>query len=275
MMKAIARASPRRAAHVFTAANIAFLGADIGLAHRANDFARPVEWAPIVFSALATMLLLPGALGARHRLVPALDLVAGWGAVAVGVIGMVLHLQSGFFAAQTIHNLVYSAPFVAPLSYVGVGLLILLLRSRDAEEPSLGPWILVLSLGGFVGNFALSVLDHAQNGFFHPTEWIPAISAAFAIGFLLVRLARPDAMSLRACLGVMLVQVVVGVAGLVLHVAADLQRSAAPMVDRFVFGAPPFAPMLFADMALLAAIGLWASAHGTPHVDASLPHMPP
>ncbi len=257
-MKLLAGVTPQRAARVFAVSNIAFLGVDIALAHLANAFARPVEWAPIIFSLLATLLLLPGALGARHRLVPALDLCAGWGAIGVGITGMVLHLQSGFFARQTLHDLVYSAPFVAPISYVGVGLLVLLLRSEDAQAPSFGSWLLVLALGGFAGNFALSLLDHAQNGFFHVTEWIPVASAAMAIGFLVVNLARPDAMPQRACFVVMAGQVVVGLAGLALHVSADLHRGAASKLDRFVFGAPAFAPMLFADMALLAAIGLWA-----------------
>jgi hypothetical protein len=260
-MKLLARVTPERAARVFAVSNIAFLGVDIALAHMANAFERPAEWAPIVFSAVATLLLVPGALGSRHRFVSTLDLLAGWGAIALGVIGMVLHLQSGFFAEQTLHDLVYSAPFVAPISYVGVGLLVLLLRSKDAQEPAFGSWLLLLALGGFVGNFVLSVLDHAQNGFFHVTEWIPVASAAMAIGFLVVTLARPDAMPQRVCLAVMAAQVLVGLGGFALHVSADFHKAAAATLDRFVFGAPPFAPMLFADLALLAAIGLWA---GTP-----------
>ncbi|MDB4997402.1 MAG: hypothetical protein JWM74_4834 [Myxococcaceae bacterium] len=259
-MKLLARATPRRAAHVFAVMNIAFLGVDIALAHLTNDFARKVEWAPIVFSAGATLLLVPGALGARHRLVPVLDLVVGWSAIVLGVVGMVLHLGSGFFADQTLHNLVYSAPFVAPVSYVGVGLLIVLLRSPDAEGPTLGPWLLVLALGGFVGNFALSLLDHAQNGFFHATEWIPVAAAAFAIGFLIVALARPEALPLRLTVGVMAIEIVVGLTGFALHVVANLARPATTALDRFVFGAPAFAPMLFADLALLAAIGLWSQS---------------
>jgi hypothetical protein len=259
-MKLLARVTPRRAAHVFALANIAFLGVDISLAHMENAFARRVEWAPIVFSAVATLLLLPSALGKSHRIVTVLDHVTGWGAIAVGVLGMVFHLESAFFARQTLHNLVYSAPFIAPLSYVGVGLLILLLRSEDAKGPTLGPWLLVLSLGGFVGNFALSLLDHAQNGFFHPTEWIPVAAAAFAIGFLVVILAKPGAIPQRVGFAIMAAQVAVGLGGFALHVAADLRGSAVALLDRFVFGAPPFAPMLFADLALLASIGLWASA---------------
>jgi hypothetical protein len=257
-MKLFERATPAAAARVFAVSNVAFLGVDIALAHLANAFAHPAEWAPIVFSVVATLLLVPGALGKRGRVATSLELVAGWGAIVVGVVGMVFHLESGFFGAQTLHNLVYSAPFVAPLSYVGVGLLVLLLRSEEADKASLGPWLLLLALGGFIGNYGLSVLDHAQNGFFHATEWIPVASAALAIGILAVTLATRDARVRTACLAIMGVQVVIGVAGFVLHVTADLNRPAADALDRFVFGAPAFAPLLFADLAALAAIGLWA-----------------
>lgn len=274
MKKLLARVTPLRAARAFALSNIAFLGVDIALAHQANAFARRVEWAPIVFSAVATLLLAPGALGSRHRAVGLLELVVGWGSIMVGVIGMVLHLQSGFFAEQTLKNLVYSAPFVAPISYVGVGLLVLLLRSEEARGPAFGSWLLVLALGGFVGNFALSVLDHAQNGFFHATEWIPVAAAAYAIGFLLVALLKPGAISQRLLFGMLAVQVVVGLAGFLLHVVADLARPASSLLDRFVFGAPAFAPMLFADLALLAAIGLWArSALGSLDTDELQPAL--
>ncbi|MDB4945924.1 MAG: hypothetical protein JWP97_5458 [Labilithrix sp.] len=258
-MTMLSRVTPWRAAQLFAASNVAFLGVDIALAHLANDFARRAEWAPLYFSFAATLLLLPGALGFADRLAPTLDRIAGYGSIAVGTVGMIYHLQSGFFAAQTLHDLVYSAPFVAPVAYVGVGLLIVLLRSAEASQPTFGPWLIVLALGGFIGNFALSLLDHAQNGFFHVTEWIPVASAAFAIGFLVVALASPGAIPLRVQLVVMAMQVAVGMAGFVLHVLADVHRPAAAVVDRFVFGAPAFAPMLFADLATLGAIGLWAS----------------
>jgi hypothetical protein len=58
--------------------------------------------------------------------------------------------------------------------------------------------------------------------------------------------------------GILGLQVVVGVVGFALHVIADLGRRALPFGQRFVFGAPTFAPLLFVDLALLAALGLWA-----------------
>jgi hypothetical protein len=60
-------------------------------------------------------------------------------------------------------------------------------------------------------------------------------------------------------------EVVVGLVGFVLHAVSDLRRPAAGaasagLLDRFVFGAPAFAPLLFADLAALAAIAVWATA---------------
>lgn len=256
--------TPARAVRLFVAANIGFLGLDIAIAHLANDFARRQEWTPVVFSAVGTLLLLPGALGAKQTLFRQVDRFVAVGAIAVGLLGMLLHLRSGFFDERTLHQLVYSAPFVAPLAYVGVGLLLVLVHSDDVATPRFGWWVVLLALAGFVGNFALSLLDHAQNGFFRATEWIPVGAAAYAIGFLGVALAEAPKTStafVRLCLLVMGLEMLVGVLGAALHVNANLHESVmSTMRDKFVFGAPAFAPLLFANLALLAMIGLWAVA---------------
>jgi hypothetical protein len=53
--------------------------------------------------------------------------------------------------------------------------------------------ILLLALG----NLGLSLLEHAQNGFFQWTEWIPVAAGAFGTSFLLVAWVRPDPGLLR------------------------------------------------------------------------------
>jgi hypothetical protein len=251
--------TPARAVDWFVVSNLAFLGLDILVAHQENGFARRAEWAPVAFSGLATLALLPMALGAKSNTWRSVDRAVGAASVAVGVIGMVLHLRSAFFDEQTIGNLVYSAPFLAPLAYVGVGLLLLMARMEAPDSPAFGAWVTLLALGGFVGNFGMALLDHAQNGLFHWTEWIPVISAALACGFLAVALVRPERSFLRIGHAVLALQIVVGVLGFVLHVTADLCHVTLPFAERFVFGAPAFAPLLFADLAALAGIGLWAT----------------
>jgi hypothetical protein len=236
------------------------LGLDIVIAHTQNHFREPLEWTPVVFSFAASALLLPMVAGARAWWCRPVEVAVGGASVVVGALGMILHLRSAFFVERTLHNLVYSAPFLAPLAYVGVGLLLLLVRLEPVGSPALGAWILLLTLGGFVGNFGLSLLDHAANGFFRWTEWIPVFASAIASGFLLIALLRKEPGFGRFVAGVLVAQAVVGTLGFGLHVAADVRRPTALIADRFIYGAPMFAPLLFANLAALGLLGLWAGA---------------
>jgi hypothetical protein len=257
------KATPERCVEWFVVANIAFLGCDIALAHAANAFAQPAEWAPIGFSIIATLLLMPMALGRSGSFWRAIERAMGTGAIVVGVAGLGFHLRSAFFEQQTLHNLVYSAPFVAPLAYVGVGLLLLLVRAQPAGSRELAWWLVLLALGGFIGNLGLSLLDHAQNAFFHWTEWIPVVAAAFGASFLFVVCCQPDAAIVRATRVVLAVEASVGVLGFALHLTADLHWPRVHGVDGLLFAAPAFAPLLFTDLAALGAIALWATTRAT------------
>ncbi len=244
---------------LFAAANLAFLSIDILLAHAVNRFAHPAEWVPVYFGGVV-LLLLPALALRNHRgpLGRLPGLVVGGASVLLGVAGLLFHLNSRFFEENTLRSLVYSAPFAAPLAYTGVGCLLLLDRLEPDDSPDWGPWVVLLALGGFVGNFALSLCDHAQNGFHNPLEWVPVVAAAFAVGFLLVAVQRAcDSGYLKVCLAVMAVQAAVGVWGSVLHVGADFFGPAPSLRENILNGAPPFAPLLFANLAVLAGIGLW------------------
>lgn len=255
------------AVELFAAANFGFLALDIFLAHSVNAFERWEEWIPFAFSLLAAPLLLVSLLAGgaapaarAGRGARALGMAVGGAAIAVGVAGLLLHLDSAFFARQTLRNLVYTAPFAAPLAYAGLGLLVLL--DRLVDDPSeWARWVVLLALGGFAGNVALSLADHAQNGFFRRSEWIGVAAAAFAVGFLASAVLFPgDRRFARACLALMAGETGVGVLGFLLHLQANLARSGRSLWERFLYGAPVFAPLLFVNLALLAAIGLWRLA---------------
>ncbi len=245
---------------IFAFGNLSFLAVDIYLAHRVNDFAHPAEWIPVYFSATVPLLLIPGIFKRQHndRLSRKAGLAVGISSILVGLAGFLLHLDGSFFHAQTLKTLVYTAPFAAPLSYTGVGLLLLLNRMEPDGSPAWGPWVTFLAMCGFVGNLALSLCDHAQNGFFEKTEWIWVIAAAFAVSFLLVAIVRQLDRRLHcACVLVMGLQMLVGVLGFVLHATADIHGPADSIRDNFIYGAPVFAPLLFANLAILALLGLW------------------
>ena len=253
---------PRAWVELFATANLAFLAADIFVAHSYNSFAHSAEWVPLVFS-LSAPLILVIAMVAMRSPEPLPDGVArwfglavGWVSVAIGVAGLVFHLRDTFFLEQTIKNLVYTAPFVAPLSYTGIGLLFIL--DRMVKPPQeWAHWVVFLALGGFIGNFILCLTDHAQNGFFDRREWIGVATSAFAVGFLLALQVDQSSRFLHLCRGVLLLQIGVGLLGSYYHLAGLLGGGTGSLWEGIVYGAPVFAPLLFPNLALLALIGLW------------------
>jgi hypothetical protein len=185
-------------------------------------------------------------------------MLVGGTAGLLGITGLVLHLESQFFQQWTLASLVYAAPFAAPLAYTGLGSLLLMNRMVADKETEWAQWVIFFAFGGFVGNFIFSLTDHAQNGFFHRTEWIPVISSAVAVGFLIVPLVmKTDRTFLKVCGLIMLAQMAVGALGFGFHALADWHKTGEKIFHRIVHGAPIFAPTLFCDLAVLALIGLW------------------
>ncbi len=264
---------------VFIALNFSFLALDIFVAHSVNAFRNPAEWIPLGYTLAAAVAILVNlsvsspvrgmigrgahAAGAGVRSFRAgsgwwTGVVVGSLGVAVGVAGMLWHLRSNFFQEMTLRSLVYSAPFVAPLAFTGLGLVLLANRLVPVRSLEWGQWVLVLAWGGFGGNFLLSLLDHAQNGFFYAAEWAPVIVAALVMGWLLVPIFLPTPpLFLRLTLGLLGVAGITGVVGFVLHVYPAVTDSVATLRERIIYGAPIFAPLLFPNLALLAGIGVW------------------
>lgn len=263
--------SPRMWVELFALVNLGGLAPDLFLAHSTNFFRHPAEYIPLVFSLVSPLLLLPAVvLLARGQLSPwrTLGFVVGWGSVVIGIVGLVLHLQSQFFQRWTLASLVYAAPFAAPLAYTGIGLLLIMNRMVEFDAPEWPLWVIFLALGGFVGNFIFSVTDHAQNGFYHHSEWIPVASSALAVGFMILPLIiKVDRRFLRRCAILMLLQAAVGILGFGLHLHADIHGVGPTLFDRIIYGAPIFAPMLFPDLVLLACIGLWVLYQRSPITD--------
>jgi len=254
----------------FVCVNLAFLTFDIYLAHSVNDFRRTAEYIPLYFSAVAPAVLIVG-LVARLRLAAggkrasfwrvvwnSAGYLVGGSAIVVGLAGVLLHLDSAFFAERTIRSLTYSAPFAAPLAYAGLGFLLLLNRMVDSESREWAQWVLFMTLGGFIGNFIFSLTDHASNGFFDRVEWVPVVASAFAVGFLVTPfLLHVSANFYLVCSGVLLLEAAVGVWGFILHAENNLHGPSVHAFSNFINGAPPLAPMLFPNLVVLGLIASW------------------
>jgi hypothetical protein len=260
---------PQLWVELFVTVNLAILAADIYIAHSVNHFQKWPEYIPLYFSLCAPVVL--ASVIALHWMwdvrAPWRDVgyLVGWLSILVGLGGVLYHLESRFFLDRTLKSLTYAAPFAAPLAYTGLGFLLLVNRMVVVRTSEWARWVILLALGGFFGNFVLSLTDHAANGFFAHTEWIPVISSAFATGFLVVPLVTPVTRRfLDVCLLVMLGQAAVDLLGFWFHVQANLLEPGVSWWDRLVNGAPPMAPLLFPNLVGLAFIGIWAV----------LPHVP-
>ena len=258
---------------MFVAVNLAILAADIYIAHSVNHFQKAAEYIPLYFS-LGTPLVLACVIALRwmgHFEAPWRDVgyLIGWLSVLVGLGGVIYHLESRFFLDRTLKSLTYAAPFAAPLAYTGLGFLLLVNRMVSTRSAEWARWVVLLALGGFFGNFVLSLTDHASNGFFAKTEWIPVISSALATGFLIVPLVlKVTRRFMDVCLIVMVGQALVGVLGFWFHVQANLVEPGHNLFDKLVNGAPPMAPLLFPNLVGLALIGIWALI---PHLEEAAP----
>jgi len=244
----------------FATVNIGFMTVDIYMAHSVNDFRRLPEYIPLFFSVIAPLILLVG-LGLRSRWKAAwidLGYLVGWGAILVGLTGVILHLDSSFFYERTIKSLTYSAPFAAPLAYTGLGFLIVLNRMVDPDSMEWAQWVLLFALGGFIGNFIFSVTDHAENGFFYPLEWVAVWASAIAVGFLVTPLLmRVSRRFISWCGAILLAEAGVGFWGFLLHVERNLHGPSTLLFKNFIYGAAPLAPLLFPNLMVLGMIALW------------------
>jgi hypothetical protein len=262
---------PRLWVELFVTTNLAILAADIFIAHSVNHFQKAAEYIPLYFS-IGAPVVLTCVIGLRwiwDLRTPWRDVgyAIGWLSVMVGLGGVLYHLESRFFLDRTLKSLTYAAPFAAPLAYSGLGFLLLMNRMVAVRSLEWARWVILLALGGFFGNFVLSLTDHASNGFFARTEWIPVISSAFATGFLVIPLLLTVTRRfLDLCLAVMLGQAFVGVLGFWFHMRANLVEPGRNLFDKLVNGAPPMAPLLFPNLVGLALIGLWTLI---PHVSES------
>jgi len=245
---------------VFAILNVGFLTFDIYLAHSVNEFRNRAEYIPLFFSASAPVfLILALTLRNRHRSIwKVVGAIVGWAAIVVGITGVVLHLESHFFYERTIRSLTYSAPFAAPLAYTGIGFLLIMNRMVDAESVEWAQWVLLFTLGGFIGNFVFSLADHAENGFFYAAEWVPVAASAAAIGFLAVPLVmRVSRAFIDVCAALLVLEAGVGLWGFVLHTVGNLRGPSVHAFQNFIYGAPPMAPLLFPNLMVLGVIGLW------------------
>ncbi len=266
---------------LMAAVNEIFLGVDIYLAHRISGTIVRYEWIPIIFGPIAGVLLLIAGLIALKQRPLATLLATGvlLMSTAVGLLGMYFHLHRAALpdapAGQrlSVTLLAWGPPFLGPLMFALVGLwgisaawvedppdsgrLRMYFRGWHLPMPlsKTRAYYLMVGLGILVTTIS-SVLDHARTGFENNYLWIPTVVGVFAtlIAVGLGAVERPNRADLTIYLIAMLLLILTGLIGAVLHVQDNLTSRGTFVLERFIRGAPFLAPLLFANMGALGLI---------------------
>jgi vacuolar-type H+-ATPase subunit I/STV1 len=111
---------------------------------------------------------------------------------------------------------------------------------------------------GTLATVISSVLDHARTDFENLWLWLPTAIGIFAtiVAVVLGAIETPRRVDLVTYVVAMLLLMLVGVLGVLLHIQRNLALENAIVLERFLRGAPFLAPMLFADMGALGLVVL-------------------
>lgn len=267
---------------LMAAINEIFLGIDIYLAHSISGTIVPNEWIPIIFGPIAGVLLLvAGLIALRNRsLATVLANIVFVASIAVGLLGAYFHLRRAALPAappgeqMTIGLLVWAPPFLGPLMFALVGLLgisaaweedppdsgrLRLLGGRTIQLPysKTSAYLMLVGLGA-LSTVLSSVLDHARTGFENPWLWLPTVIGVFAtvVPIILAVLPRARRADITIYIAAMVLMIVVGLIGAVLHVEDSLTSEWQFVPERFIRGAPILAPLLFANIGMLGLLAL-------------------
>jgi hypothetical protein len=264
---------------LMVAFNELMLAVEIYVAHSTSGTIVVNEWIPIIFGAIAAMILgLAGLISLRKReLAMILAIPTLFTSLLVGLLGVYFHLVRAvlpfapFGQQVNVPLFIWAPPILAPLTFalvaaiglsaiwvenpVDSGSLILFkgLRARLPFSKTRGYYLFV-SLG-LLATLISSVLDHARTNFSTPWLWVPTAAGVLGtvVALLMGVFEKPSSRDIGMYLVTMILVILVGVTGVVLHLLTNLTSEGVFVGERFLRGAPILAPLLFAD---LAAFGL-------------------
>jgi hypothetical protein len=267
---------------LLAAVNELFLAFDIYLAHDLNGTIRPREWIPIIFGVVAgALLLLTGLIALRWRRTASILATAVLSAsIVVGLLGAYFHVvrairpDAPLGEIVTTQLLIWAPPIVGPLIFSLVGLwgvsaawvetppdsgALEIWNGRRLRLPfsKTRAYLFMVSLGT-LATLLSSVLDHGRAQFENPWLWPPVMVGVFAtvVALGLGVIERPNRGDVAIYTVAMLLLMVTGLVGFLLHIRFDLTTQNVIVPERFLRGAPFLAPTLFANMGLVGLITL-------------------
>jgi hypothetical protein len=259
-----------------------FTGIDVILAHSINGQISRNEWIPIIFGVSAgVLLLLAGVVAFRYR--PLATIVANLvfiGSILVGLLGTYFHLQrAGLIGAtvaqgREVNALIWAPPFLGPAFFVLIGVLgisaawiedpmesgrLRLLGTRTIQMPYSKTRAYFLIVGIFILITTISsVMDHSRLNFENRWVWLPMLAGVFGavVAVTLGIIDQPTRADLTVYAAAMLMLLLVGAVGFLLHISANISTINVVLIERFIRGSPLLAPLLFCNVGALGLIVL-------------------
>jgi hypothetical protein len=228
--------------------------------------------------------LLGGLVAFRHRpLATVIGTVALLASIGVGFLGAYYHLVRAVLVSAPageqvqLNFLIWAPPILGPIFLAFVGMVgisavwiedppgsgvLLLLAGRKLRMPysKTRAYYFLIGLGILAATLS-SVLDHARTHFQNPWLWVPTAAGVFGtvIAVTMGALQKRRKFDVLTYAGGMLLLMLVGAVGAVLHIETNLAVGGSIVVERFIRGAPLMAPLLFANMGLLGLLVLFDS----------------
>jgi len=250
---------------LFIILNELILGVETTLAHISSGTIKPAEWTPILFGPISGVVLIAAFVANRKgkRWGRGATIAALTGSIIVGVLGTYFHLTRTIrpFAAAgtriTLDTVVWGLPLLAPPAFALVGILGFVTLSARPVEQKTRDYILLSTLGILIAAVS-GVIDHLRTGFTNPWLWIPTVVGVFAtvVALTLAFVKTRSRGELTTYAVTMLIMMVTGPLGLVLHFIHDLGVGNTIVVERLLRQAPLLAPMVFANYGLMGLLAL-------------------
>lgn len=253
---------------ILTALMTLLLLGDAFAGHYRSGFASRAQYVPFASGGLLIIAALLASVAPGISWAILFLRVAGWLAVVMGVVGFGFHHYYGIARKPggyrwLLHNLMYSAPQLAPVALTLLGLIGLATARGLAGETefaglNMRAALLALAAVGLGGSTLQSAILHYRGAFNNAAMYAPLTVPVLAVVALTWTAFAPGKLSLTSVAVLLWLTFLTGFVGFGMHLRGFGRQMGGLYLAMFNWleGPPAFAPALFAG---LAAVGLVAA----------------
>ena len=240
--------------------------ADALAGHYRSGFIFRAQYAPFIIGSLLIIAASAAAVAPSVAWLNAALRVAGWLAVASGLIGFGFHHYYGI-AKQPggykwlLHYLMYGAPQLAPLALAIVGMLAVVAARGLAGEVSFAGLsmraaLLALVAVALVGAVLQATILHYRGAFNNPAMYAPLTTPLLTVVASAWMAVAPNSVMLLALTILLWLTFLLGFVGLGMHLRGFERQMGGLYVPLFnlLEGPPAWAPALFAGFATVGLV---------------------